>query len=118
MTKAKDARIDTLKFDLHVARRNLLEILPPAYARILSGWEQVRSLGDYDRYRNMIVDEVLEGAGMQPLCPLCHSEGVTDERGYLVPDALRRHLLGENSVQGCVVMATASRLALDAWRGR
>lgn len=57
--------------------------------------------------------------GHRAICPLCRSEGSSySERGFKLPEGLRRHLVGFGAAHQCVVTKAAVEMARDYWHSK
>lgn len=125
-------QIRKLKEDLFRTRRALVQMTGEDADRILSSYysDMKRTEDEYENSRRManrwlesVVDDVLllarpqdvDQSGHGPdraLCPLCHGSSQSPyATGFAIPEGLRRHLLGENNSNRCMVTEAALGLA-------
>lgn len=120
----RDEIIRSLKDELWLVRYNLLRTLPDDLYGLLDGYRNCETRKEfYDWVDHVAVaigdlakplPESLHGWGApRALCPLCR--GGSDsyyDRGFAIPEGLRRHLVGYGNTRKCVFMETAEKLAL------
>jgi hypothetical protein len=96
--------IAELRAELQTARRNLFELLPPKYDRILSGYRS----GAMDMFDTIqeIIAATEPGPDDRVCCPLCNRNAP----GFAYPTGLERHLSGGHGAHQCVVIETAALL--------
>lgn len=120
-------RIRRLEADLYEARRTILDLMPEPIRDTLSGYYGCKSRQDTYAWESEAIDFVISQAKIlssqegsylsdRACCPLCGGETTSPyERGFSVPEGLRRHLSGWGSSPRCSVMNAALKLAGDCW---
>jgi hypothetical protein len=124
--------IRKLKEALYLTRRALVQMAGEDAYRVLSSYYSgmEKTQAEYENSRWMacrwlesVTDEVLKLARPQDidqlgsgpdraLCPLCRGGSQSPyATGFAIPEGLRRHLLGENNSNQCVVTEAALGLA-------
>lgn len=119
-----ETRIAILERDLWVTRQVVLELLPEEHNALLSSYKDLDATDSAALWREATIEAVTELAdplpqsrtyiGTRAFCPLC-GKGTTAqyERGYTVPEGLRRHLEGSGNIQGCQIKNVATQLAYE-----
>ncbi len=119
-----------LEEDLYLARRTIIQLMPDNVQEIMNAYYSCRSRQELYRWEYDAVEEIIKLANIlsaeegsrfsdRAYCPLC-GEGTSSayERGFSVPEGLRRHLVGQGNIQQCGVMQAAVRLARDYWQSQ
>lgn len=126
----RDAVIRRLKEELWMARYALLGTLPAELHQLLTNYHgcetRKESYGWLDRVAEAILElaqplpETIQGlGGPRGMCPLCGDGSNSPyERGFALPEGLRRHLVGYGRSHQCVFTETAVKLARDNWDNR
>jgi hypothetical protein len=111
-----------LEEDLYLARRTIIQLMPDNVQEIMNAYYSCRSRQELYRWEYDAVEEIIKLANIlsaeegsrfsdRAYCPLC-GEGTSSayERGFSVPEGLRRHLVGQGNIQQCGVMQAAERV--------
>jgi hypothetical protein len=119
--------IERLKNDLFEARYTILNLMPEKIENLLKGYYQVKSRQEGYTWEHEVTEQIIAEAKIlskeegsfwreRACCPLCGrgSNGPYD-RGFALPEGLRRHLTGWGNASRCEVMEAAFRLARDHW---
>lgn len=126
----RDDVIRELKNELWMARYALLRTLPDELHQLLishRGCETRKaSYGWLDRVAEAILkvaqplpETIQSWSGPRGMCPLCGDESSSPyERGFALPEGLRRHLVGYGNTHQCIFTETAMKLARDDWQNR
>jgi hypothetical protein len=130
MWPSSDDRIRTLEHDLYSARRAVVALLPQAIQTFVESYYDCQSWHEAHAWESGLVEQILASAavlgredgsyfGPRAYCPLCTSgsSGPYD-RGFAVPEGLRRHLLGWGNTGACSILSPVLDLARDHWRPR
>jgi hypothetical protein len=125
-----DERIRTLENHLYKARRAVVTLLPKPIRDLAESYYSIGSKEDAHHWENALVDRIIESAttlghgegayfGPRAYCPLCGSgsSGPYD-RGFALPEGLRRHLTGFGNAGTCDVLSPVLDLARDYWMPR
>lgn len=120
-----EEQIKRLEQELCSARYAIVGLAPVAYRQVLTSYYHCSDRSESYHWLDSVVEQIIEtvealpdekGAffGARAYCPLC-GEGTSSayERGYALPEGLRRHLTGWGKSQICVVTEAAHQLALD-----
>lgn len=129
-TDKRDALVTELKQQLWMARYALLRTLPEDSRRLLTSYHDCGTREESWHWLDQVAEAIVETArplpetvqgwgGERGMCPLC-GEGSDSycERGFKLPEGLRRHLVGFGNTHQCVFTETAYKLALDDWFNR
>lgn len=116
-----------LRSDLWMARRDLVDLMPPELEAILTGYYSAGLKDSPYPWADQMVEELLKHAAPRPwremagassisdraLCPLCGrgSDNPFGEQGFAFPEGLRRHLAGSYNARQCRVARAAIDLA-------
>jgi hypothetical protein len=116
-----------LEDELYLARETILRLAPDEFHDLLKSYYSCKTRSESYHWANEVADSVIEkakpieedqGWGQRAYCPLCR-EGAqsfyASERGYSLPEGLRRHLVGFGRIRECSVMEAARRMAQDYW---
>lgn len=118
--------IRSLKSDLDMARRTIVDLVPEPARRILDSFDgdQLTAVLVWaEKAAGQIVDlcETVEQkyydgyplGAPRAVCPLCRGGSSTPyDKGFAVPEGLFRHLLGSHNSRQCDEFAAAFQLAL------
>ncbi|MFP2770811.1 hypothetical protein [Oceanisphaera sp. KMM 10153] len=120
-----EEQIKKLEQELWSARYAILGLAPAAYQEILRSYYRCNDRSESYHWLDSVAEKIIETVeplpndkgsffGARAYCPLC-GEGTssTYERGYALPEGLRRHLTGWGRSQMCAVTEAAHQLALD-----
>lgn len=123
-------KIRRLEDDLYFTRRTIIQLMPDNVQEIMNGYYSCRSRQELYLWEHDAVEETIKLANIlsveegsyfsdRAYCPLC-GEGTSSayERGFSVPEGLRRHLAGRGNIRQCGVMQAAVRLARDYWQSQ
>lgn len=122
-----ERRIQQLENNLYEARQAIINLMPGPIYEVLTDYIGCKSRQDtYSWKRNITTFLISEAKILSPqegsyfsdraYCPLC-SDGTTNyyERGFSVPEGLKRHLSGWGNMAQCSVMKAVLDLANDYW---
>jgi hypothetical protein len=122
-----DERIRTLENHLYKACYAVVMLLPEPIRDIANSHYSIGSREDAHHWENALVDRIVESAttlsrdegsyfGPRAYCPLCGSgsSGPYD-RGFALPEGLRRHITGFGNAGPCDVLSPVLDLARDYW---
>lgn len=124
----RDATIRRLRDDLYVTRRAIIQLMPDDRRALLDAAGHCDTFEDVHAWGRWAADALIgaAAAGADPLlysgplrapCPLCGAEAQTPyERGFSLPEGLRRHLEGTHRSRQCSVFMAAEQLCLDTVR--
>lgn len=116
-----------LRSELANARWAIIGLMPEAAQRLLEGFLSCSTRQESYLWRDEVVDQIVGLAEMIPgavdtfesrraYCPLCRGGArVVYERGFSVPEGLRRHLIGWGHTRQCDVMKAVMDLAHEHW---
>ncbi|KAB0670140.1 hypothetical protein F6V30_08235 [Oryzomonas sagensis] len=119
--------IERLKNDLFEARYTILNLMPEKFERLLKGYYQVKSRQEGYAWEHDVAEQIIAEANIlskeegsfledRAYCPLCgRGSNSPYDRGFAIPEGLRRHLTGWGNNSRCDVMEAAFRLARDHW---
>lgn len=120
-----EEQIKKLEQELCSARYAILGLAPAAYRQVLTSYYHCNDRSESYHWLGSVAEQIIETVeplpdekesffGARAYCPLC-GEGTSSayERGYALPEGLRRHLTGWGKSQICAVMEAAHQLALD-----
>ncbi|CAI8823485.1 hypothetical protein [Methylocaldum szegediense] len=122
-----EEKINALEDRLREARYTILNLVPKeaqeALKSYLSCESRQETYGWLDRTAETIVSlaQILapeKGSYFsdRAYCPLCGGESTSPyERGFAVPEGLRRHLVGWGNTRPCAVLEAAFALAKEYW---
>lgn len=123
-------KIRRLEDGLYLARYTIVELMPDNVQEIMKGYYSCRSRQELYRWKHEVVEQIINLANIlsaeegsyssdRAYCPLC-GQGTSSpyERGFSVPEGLRRHLTGRGNSQQCMVMQAAMSLARDCWQSQ
>ncbi len=121
-------RIRRLESELWSARRTIVGMAAEPLAEALLNYRDCQSEDDFWRWRQQAIETVISAATVDPeisylqpraWCPLCRggSSGPFD-RGFSIPEGMRRHLDGHGNVAACPVTAAAFWLAREGLQDR
>lgn len=116
-----------LRSDLWMARRDLVDLMPPDLEAILMGFYSANLTDSPYPWVHQMVEQLLQHATPRPwqemggassisdraLCPLCGggSDNPFGEQGFAYPEGLRRHLAGSYNARQCRITRAAIDLA-------
>ncbi len=118
--------IKRLQDELLTARYVILSLMPESLRNLLTSYYNCKSREDTYQWDNMVAEKLLEYVEIIPYhpengrerayCPLC-GEGSDDpyEKGYALPEGLRRHVAGEGNTKKCPVVEQIRHLAMAYW---
>jgi hypothetical protein len=122
-----DPLVRRLEDELYMARETILRLAPDEFHDLLKSYYSCKTRSESYHWANEVADSVIEkakpieedrGWGQRAYCPLCR-EGAqsfyASERGYSLPEGLRRHLVGFGRMHECGVMEAARKMAQDYW---
>jgi hypothetical protein len=119
--------IRALSNQLREARYTILSLMPKAAQDALKSYLSCESRQETHGWLNRTAETVVALAHILPpeegsyfsnraCCPLCGGEGSSPyERGFTVPEGLRRHLVGWGNIRPCEVLEAAFELAHEHW---
>lgn len=124
-----DSPIRRLETDLYRARRTIIELMPERIRELLDSFYGCDSREASYRWQHEVVEELIGLAEAIPdkspfradraYCPLCGSGSSSPyERGFSLPEGLRRHLSGWGNAQQCDVMDAVMAIARNTWDDR
>jgi hypothetical protein len=122
-------RIRRLESDLFMARRDIIQLAPAEFRELLDSYYSCATREERYRWEDLIAEKVIERAapiadavrpdifGERAYCPLCRggAQSYYADRGFSLPEGLRRHLVGFGNTRHCSVMKAAKDLAWEAW---
>lgn len=123
----RDDVVRKLKDELWMARYALLRTLPAELHQLLISYHSCETRKESYRWLDRIAEAILGVAkplpetiqswsGPRGMCPLCGDGSSSPyERGFALPEGLRRHLVGYGNTHQCVFTETAVKLARDDW---
>jgi hypothetical protein len=126
----RDDVIRKLKDELWMARYVLLRTLPAELYQLLTSYHDSETREKSYRWLDRIAEAIVELAqplpetiqswgGSRGMCPVCGDGSSSPyERGFALPEGLRRHLVGYGNTHQCVFTQTALKLARDDWHNR
>jgi len=129
----RDETIRRLESDLYMARLEIVRLAPEQFQSVLESFHSCASRTEAYQWRDEVADKVVEAAvpisdGMRPdlfgergYCPLCNGGAqnyYAHQRGFSLPEGLRRHLVGFGNIRECPVMKAAMALARESWNRR
>lgn len=130
MYENKDEAIRILKDELWMTRYALLSRAPPEIYMLLSSYRSCESRQATYRWLDGVAEKIVESAeplsesasgwaSSRALCPAC-GEGANSyyERGFALPEGLRRHLVGYGRSQHCIFTEIALKVAHEDWERR
>jgi hypothetical protein len=122
-----DPRVRELENELYMAHETILRLAPDEFHDLLKSYYSCKTRSEAYQWANEVAEAVIEkatpieedrGWGLRAYCPLCR-EGAQSfysyERGYSLPEGLRRHLVGFGRIRECSVMEVARKRARDYW---
>lgn len=119
------AEVRRLKRELWEARQALVHLMPEHLQSVLENYFRCETKQESYGWRHRAADELIALAdelpeagsmylGKRAYCPLCRKGSSTPyEKGFSLPEGLRRHLLGFGNTIECSVMVAACQLARD-----
>jgi hypothetical protein len=129
LSALESPQVRRLKDELYLARSTIVDMVREDVRHFLKGYRACESRKDTGEWIRAASEGVIAAA--QPIdnglpdiysrrayCPLCGegSQGFYEhDRGYALPEGLRRHLLGLGNSRGCSVLGAALALAHDSW---
>ncbi len=115
--QSADDRCRRLEDELYETRRAVLKLLPEEVRKVAEGFHACKTRGDAHAWETRLLEYIInsakllgpdEGSHLMPraYCPLCRegSSGPYD-RGFALPEGLRRHLTGWGSARQCSVLS-------------
>ena len=123
-------RIRRLEEELYSARRTITSLLPDSTRRLVSSYYDCETRDKSREWEADVVDKIIESAsildrsdgsfwGPRAYCPLCGAGSSSPyDRGFTVPEGLRRHLTGWGNTGACDVLDAALQLARNYWEPR
>jgi hypothetical protein len=124
---SRDSEIRELENDLYFARSTVLDLLPESIQDILKSYYQVGTVKETYMWLGDVSSDLIDVASPLPresvyemndraICPLCGCgpQSLYD-KGFVLPEGLRRHLEGGGNSSQCKVLKVVSGLANDAW---
>ncbi|MFM0097116.1 hypothetical protein PQQ87_16005 [Paraburkholderia nemoris] len=122
-------RIKTLESELYMARASIIGLMPDPLRAPLHSYYSVKSREDSYRWREDVAQQIIDQATILPqtvgylgdraMCPLCGDGSSSPyEKGFSMPEGLRRHLVGFGNTRQCVVTLAAFALARDHWNSQ
>ena len=119
-------RTRRLEEELWQARRNIIALMPDHVEHLLLGYHGCRSRSDYYRWQRDVIDQIVMNAKPdldasyfqgRGYCPLCKGGSLGPyDRGFTLPEGLKRHLEGFGNTHICSVTQAAFQLAQDVLR--
>ena len=127
MAPSSDEEIRWLKSKLYQAQSAVIELMPDEIERLLYGFYSCESRDKGVAWKEKVVKTLIELASSSAVietgwgeqrayCPLCNrGSSSAYQKGFSLPEGLRRHLVGWGENSRCVVMEVVSNLANDHW---
>lgn len=123
-----DDEIARLRAELHKARTDLLDCLPPPYDRLIYGFMRC---DDYERWEagffRLLCENALLGLGRferleeaddaRAPCPLCGRRNSAGH-GFRIPEGLFRHFEGFGRTRRCAITGALRELAFELFMKR
>lgn len=118
-----------LREELFRTRWDLISLAPDGFDSLLRSYYSCETRSATYGWEAEVVDKIVERAepleearpdlfGARANCPLCRSGSQSYyERGFALPEGLRRHLVGYGRSHQCCVMRVAMALAREHWDG-
>jgi len=122
-----EKEISALSNKLREARYTILSLMPKAAQEALKSYLSCESRQETHGWVNRTAETIVSLAHILPpeegsyfsnraCCPLCGGESSSPyERGFTVPEGLRRHLIGWGNTRPCEVLEAAFALANEYW---
>ncbi len=118
-----ESRINQLEWKLYRARDAILSMATEEVQQILRSYSSCVSRNDANQWNSSVVAKIISLAEERPSqgtsianCPLCGRGSFSrNQSGFVLPEGLRRHLLGWNHAYQCDVFAAVDALAQDYW---
>ncbi|MBG9389320.1 hypothetical protein [Caenimonas aquaedulcis] len=116
-----------LEDELFMARQSIVSLAPDEFHDLLSSHYSCETRSESYQWANEVAEEVIDkaipidedrGWGQRAYCPLCRAGAqsfYSSERGYSLPEGLRRHLVGFGRTRECSVMEAARKMAQGSW---
>jgi len=131
-TSPLEDKVRELENELFVARDTMFHLLRPELGKMLREQYGYQTFDEVHAWKVRTVEAIIafamggnesekvvrfpRGDGRAP-CPLCsHGPDSPYYDGFLLPDGLRRHLLGTHRVNQCRVFRAAERMAMESTR--
>lgn len=123
----RDDELRRLKDELFLARHAIVSLMPEDLQLILMSFWQCESRQDTYGWMYRAAEGVIARAealseisgwcgGDRALCPLCGAESSAPyDRGFSLPEGLRRHLTGQGRTHQCSVFGAAMAMATESW---
>jgi len=129
-TSRLEEAVRRLESELFVTRMAMIGLVRPEFERALDVQFSCKTFEAASKWAERSAESIIELAARseQPtererdgryrvLCPLCNQGPQSPyDRGFLLPEGLRRHLLGTYSAKQCPVFRAAHEIALDGAR--
>jgi len=129
-TSRLEEAVRRLESEFFVTRMAMIGLMRSEFEKALYGFLGCKTFEAASKWAEGSANSVIELASRseQPterewdgryrvLCPLCNQGSQSwYGRGYLLPEGLRRHLLGTYSAKQCPVFRAAHEIALDGAR--
>jgi hypothetical protein len=119
------AQIKKLEEELWSARVAIIGLAPSKYRDLLKSYYRCEAHKDSYNWLDRVADQIIDtveplskeqGSYLEPraYCPLCGDGSSSPyDRGFAIPEGLRRHLTGWGRSSQCSVTEAAHQLALD-----
>jgi hypothetical protein len=126
-----EAEVRRLKDELYMARATIIGLSrSPELVELLHDYYSCKTFGEVRDWEQRTADSIIESASrtenpagrdwdgrLRVLCPLCGDGPQSPyDKGFLLDEGLRRHLLGTYNSRQCSVFQAAHRMALDSAR--
>jgi hypothetical protein len=123
-----ESPLDRLRHELYEARRAVLAMLPAPLEHLAEGFYGSQTWTELDAWERDFGEAVIataavlsreEGSILQPraYCPVCRDGSSSPyDRGFALPEGLRRHLHGNGNTVQCLVTRAIFGLARDSRR--
>jgi hypothetical protein len=122
-----EAEIRRLQDELSHARYTIISLMPEEIEKILTSYYSCKSRQETYGWADIAATEIIEFAEIlspeegsyfseRAYCPLC-KDGSNSyyERGFSVPEGIRRYLVGYGNTHQCRVFEAAQKLARNHW---
>lgn len=123
-------RIRKLEDELYIARESIIDLAPDRFHELLKSYLSCKTRMESYHWANSIAEKIAEDAdpiadlpgaamfGARGYCPLCRGGAQSfyaTDRGFRLPEGLRRHLVGFGNTHQCVVMKAAEEQGRRLW---
>jgi hypothetical protein len=126
LRRTPDDTIAYLQSELDQARETIIRLMPEEIQHLFHSYWHCKSKIDTYRWEANLIEQIIKRSIIIPTpnsyfndraqCPLCGAESSSlYERGFAVPEGLRRHLGGSGNTSRCNVMHAGLALARNYW---